>query len=94
MDTAPRKRTKILTLHEHTAKNQCEIASIVGLNQSTASQILKQARTTGTLSPMRKEKCGRKRKTSTRDNIRLLRESKKDPRKKSDMLGRIHCHLE
>ena len=61
MDTTSRKRTKILTLHEHTAKNQCEIASIVGVNQSTVSQILKQAQTTGTLSPKRKEKCGRER---------------------------------
>ena len=88
MDTTPCKRTKILTLHEHTAKNQREIASIVGVNQSTVSRILKQARTIGTLSPKRKEKCGtgRKRKTSTRDNIRILRESKKDPRRTSDML--------
>ena len=86
MDTTPRKRTKILTLHEHTAKNQREIASIVGVNQSTVSRILKQARTIGTLPPKRKEKCGRKRKTSTRDNIRLLQESKKDPRSTSDML--------
>ena len=46
MDTTPRKRVKILTLHEHTAKKQREIASIV----------------------------------------ELLRESKKDPRKTSDML--------
>ena len=86
MDTTPRKRTKILTLHEHTTKNQCEIASIVGVNQSTVLRILKQARTTGTLSPKGKKKCGRKKKTSTRDDIRLLRESKKDPRKTSDML--------
>ena len=86
MDTTPRKRVKILTLHEHTAKKQREIASIVDVNQSTVSRILKQARTTGTLAPKRKEKCGRKRKTSTRDDIRLLRESKKDPRKTSDML--------
>ena len=56
------------------------------VNQSTGSRILKQARTTGTLAPKRKEKCGRKRKTLTRDDIRLLRESKEDPRKTSDML--------
>ena len=86
MDTTPRKRTKILTLQEHTEKNQCEIASIVGANESTISRLLKQARGTGTLLSNGKEKCGRKRKTSTRDDIRLLRESKKDPRKKSDML--------
>ena len=86
MDTTPGKRTKILTLHVHTAKNQREIASIVGVNQSTVSRILKQARTIGTLSPKRKEKCGRKRKTSTRDNIRILRESKKDSRRTSYML--------
>ena len=58
----------------------------MGVNQSTVSRILKQARTIGILSPKRKEKCGRKRKTSTRDNIRILRESKKDPRRTSDML--------
>ena len=43
MDTTPRKRVKILTLHEHTAKKQREIASIVDANQSTVSRILKQA---------------------------------------------------
>ena len=86
MDTTPRKRVKILTLHEHTAKKQREIASIEDVNQPTVSRILKQARTTGTLGPKRKEKCGKKRKTSTRDDIRLLRKSKKDPRKTSPML--------
>ena len=86
MDTTPRKQTKILTLLEHMEKNQCEIASIVGENQSTVLRLLKQARAIGTLSSNSKEKCGSKRKTSKREDIRLLQESKKDPRKTSGML--------
>ena len=43
MDTTPCKQTKTLTLHEYTAKNHCEIAHIVGVNQSTVSRIVKQA---------------------------------------------------
>ena len=54
MDTIPRKRTKILTLHEHTTKNQSKIAKIMGVNQSTVSRILKQARETGSSLPHRK----------------------------------------
>ena len=77
MNTTPGKRIKILTLHKHTEKNQCQIDSTVGVNQSTVSQLLKQVGATGTLSSNRKEKCGRKSKTSIRDDIRLLRESKK-----------------
>ena len=72
MDTPSRKQTKMLTLHEHTEKNHREIAGIVGVNQSTVSRLLKQARATGTLSSNRKEKC-KKKKTSTKDDIGLLR---------------------
>ena len=46
MDNTPRKRTKTLTLHEHTAKNQSEIAKIMVVDQSTVSHILKQVRET------------------------------------------------
>ena len=86
MNITPRKRTKILTLHKHTGNNQQEIARTVGDGQSTVSRLLKQAQSNSTLSLQRKEKCGRKRKTSTTDIIWLWRERKKDFRKTNNVL--------
>ena len=96
MDTTPRKRTKIMTLHEHTTKNQSEIAKIVGMNQSTVTRILKEACETDSSSLNKKGRCGRKRKTLSRDITQLLRQNKKDLRKTSDELssGKIYSYLE
>ena len=44
----------------------------------TVSRLLKQVAKTGSGSPQRKGKCGRKRKTSPRDDIFLIRQSKLD----------------
>ena len=41
---------------------------------------------TGSVTPKRKAKCGRKRKTTPRDDAYLIRESVKDPRKTSDAI--------
>ena len=83
MDVTPRKRTKIFTLFEHSEKSQGEIATIVGVSQRSVSRIIKQGVTTGSLSPKRKGNCGRKRKTTPRDDLFLIRQSKLAPQKTS-----------
>lgn len=88
MDVTPRKRTKIVTLHEHTFKTYREIAQVVGVSLATVSRVIQLKNQSGSVSPKRKGNCGRKRKTTTRDDVYLLRQSKKDPRKTSDSLCR------
>ena len=58
MDNKPRKKSKILTLLEFSNKFQQEIATLCKVNQSSVSWIRKQYITTGSLSPLRKGKCG------------------------------------
>ncbi|XP_076339233.1 uncharacterized protein LOC143240532 [Tachypleus tridentatus] len=41
MDVTPRKRTKIVTLHEHTGMTYREIADVVGVSLSTVSRVIK-----------------------------------------------------
>uniref|UniRef100_A0A3Q3KA92 Transposase Tc1-like domain-containing protein n=1 Tax=Monopterus albus TaxID=43700 RepID=A0A3Q3KA92_MONAL len=58
----------------------------VGVSLATVSRVIKMKKETGSVSPKRKGKCGRKRKTTPRDDAYLIRESVKDPRKTSDAL--------
>lgn len=88
MDITPRKRTKIITLHDHTSKTYREIASTVGVSSATVSRVIKLQKVFGSISPKRKGKCGRRRKTTRRDDVILLRESKRDPRKTSDSIAK------
>ena len=83
MDVSPRKRASILTLRENTEK---EISKIVGVSISTISHIMRMKKETGSVTPKRKGKCGRKRKTTPKDDAYLIRESVKDPRKTSDAI--------
>jgi len=87
MDVTPRKRTKIVTLHEHTSSTYREIAKIVGVSLATVSRVIKLKHDTGSVTPKRKGKCGRKKKTTPRDDAYLIRQSKKNPRKTSDALN-------
>ena len=86
MDVSPRKRASILTLRENTEKTYREISKIVGVSISTISRIMKMKKETGSVTPKRKGKCGRKRKTTPRDDAYLIRESVKDPSKTSDAI--------
>ena len=86
MDISPKKRSKIVTLSEFTDKNQREIARICGVSQSVVSKILKKKKSTGSVLATRIGKCGRKRKTTARDDKILLRNSKNNPRATSDDL--------
>ena len=70
--------TNILNL---TKKN---IAESLGMSRATVCRIIKQFNATGSVTPQRKGKCGRKRNTSPRDDTLILRESKKNLRKTSD----------
>jgi len=88
MDVTPKKRSKILTLSEHTSKTQRDIAKTCGVNQSTVSRILKLFWTNGSITPYRKGCCGRKRITTPRDDKYILQESKIKPRKTSFDLSR------
>ena len=83
MDDSPRKRTSILTLHKNTEKTFREISNIVGVSISTISRVLKIKKETGSVTSKRKGKCGRKRKTTPRDDAYLLQESVKGPKKTS-----------
>jgi len=92
MDTTPRKRVKILTLAQNCSKTQSEIADLCGVSQSVVSKLLKRYRDNASISPRRRGKCGRKRKTTARDDQILLRESKKDARKSSTDLKHDLMH--
>ena len=81
MDVSPRKRANILTLRENADKSYREISKIVGASKSTLSRVVKMKKETGTATPKRKGKCGRKRKTTPRDDTYVLQESVKDPKK-------------
>ena len=61
MDITPRRRTRIVTLSQHTSMTVRDIAASVGVGKSSVSRIVNQQNTLGTVSPKRKSKCGRKR---------------------------------
>lgn len=65
-----------------------DIAAAVGVGKSSVSRIINQQNKFGTLSPKRKSKCGRKRKTTPRTDKFLVRNSKMHPRKTSTDLQR------
>lgn len=83
MDITARKREKIITLSEHTSMTQRDIAKNCLVSLGAVNKLLKQKRETGSVEVKRKGKCGRKRKTTHRDECLLLRNSKLNPRKTS-----------
>lgn len=80
MDVTPRKRSKIVTLSEIEGKSLRNIASQCDVSVASVSRIVKAYREKGSFSPQRKGKCGRKRKTTQRDDKMLLRISVKNPK--------------
>jgi len=79
MDLTSAQRVQILSLASHTSQTQNEIARNVGCTQSAVSKLLRKHRETGSISPSREGKCGRKRIISERLSNRILQVSKKDP---------------
>ena len=67
-DTIPKKRKSVLTFHNHSQNPSRDFTGIFDVSQSTVSRIIRQFKDTGTTSLKRKAKCGRKSKTSAKDN--------------------------
>jgi len=80
MDITPRKRSKIVALSQHTQMTQRQIASECSVGLGTVNDIIKRFRETGSFSPKRKGKCGRKKKTTPTQDRLLVRKSKINPR--------------
>jgi hypothetical protein len=83
MDLTPRKRRKIITLHEHTSLARGEFAEQSEASSGAVSKIIKLKSETGSVSPQRKGRCGLKNKMTFKDDVFLLRESEIDPHKTS-----------
>ena len=66
--------------------SQRKIAESVGVSLRSVSSIMKQKRETGNVEVQKKGMCGRKRKTTKRDDLTLLRNSKLNPQRISEEL--------
>ncbi|KAJ4427681.1 hypothetical protein ANN_25330 [Periplaneta americana] len=81
MDTTPRKRSKIITLAEHSSMTQRQIAAECHIGLATVNSIIKRYRETESITPQKKKgNCSRKRKTSPADDRLIIRKSKLNPR--------------
>ena len=82
----PRKGSKIVTLHEHTAKTYKEISGVIGVSLALSAVSASWNRIPDQF--LRNAKgCGREKKTNPRGDAHLLRQSQKDPRKTGDPLN-------
>ena len=88
IDTTPKKQTRIATLQKYASFLKKKIAETVGVSLGAVNRILKQSKETGNVERKRKWKCERKRKTTKRDDAKLLRDSKRNPRKTMEELKR------
>jgi transposase len=72
-------RERVIALHRHTSKTQQEISADLDISQNAVSLIIRRFEATGMTTTMRRGKCGRKPKLTTREKNLIVRESKKDP---------------
>jgi transposase len=79
MDITPKKRAKSVVHNEHTSMTERDIASVVGVGKSSVSRILCAYKDSGSLSPNKEGKCGRKQKTTPHTYQLLLRNSRLHP---------------
>lgn len=86
MDVPVKTRAKIVALAEHAGFSQRKIAEVCKVKKSTVGDIIKKYQESGSFSPKRIGNCGRKRKTSVRQDRLLLIKSKADPKKTSERL--------
>jgi len=70
----------VVSLAQQTSKNQCQIASELGILRYSVQQTLKVFNETGSVEEHEPENRGRKSKLSDRENIIPVRESKKNPK--------------
>lgn len=80
MDTSANKRASILALHLNTKMTQREISEAVNVSKSSVNRVIKRFKDTGTSGPLRKGRCGRRRKTTARTDKKLVRRSLANPR--------------
>jgi transposase len=76
MDITLKKGVKILARNEHRSMAVRGITSVTGVGKSSVSRIFFAYKDSGSLSPNRKGKCGRKRKPTARTDQSLLRNSR------------------
>ncbi len=80
MDTTLWKRTKIITLREHTSKTISEIADKVVVSESTVKRILWLQREHGNVESKRKGKCGWNKLTTNKGDRKIVHASLKNPK--------------
>ena len=88
MDLTPRKRAKIVALSKLAKKSVREIGKELGIPKSTVGRIVKRSNDNDDVTVKRRGRCGRKRKTTARDDQMIIRNSVKNPRKTSVDLKR------
>ena len=88
MDLTPRKRAQIVALSKHTKKSVREIGKELGTPKSTVGRVVKRSNDSDDVTVQRQGRCGRKRKTTARDDQMTMGNSVKDPRKTSVHLKR------
>ena len=82
-DISPWKRASIVTLHQYNQASSGDISKKISLPQTSVSRIIRQYQTTESVSLKQKGKCGRKRKTTAKNDAYILKKSKQDPPKTS-----------
>jgi len=92
MDLTPKKATQIVALTKHAKKSVREIGKELGIPKSTVGRIVKRVNDNDDVTIRRQGRCGRKRKTTARDDQMIMRNSIINPRKtsvdlKRDQLG-------
>lgn len=79
-------RVKIITLKQSTSLTHADIAKKCKVSRSSVTKMIARFDQTGSISPTRIGRCGRKRLTDTRDDRILLMKRKKNARLNSEML--------
>ena len=78
----------MIALSLHTTKKHREIATDLGMCQSTVTRIINHYKRTGSVETLRKGKCGTLAKVKESGKRYIIRESVKDPRKTASEIQR------
>ena len=77
MDVTSSKRPQVVALRQHSGLSVRQIADRLGIAKSTVGRIVKAADQDGDISIHRCGRCGRKRKTTSHDDKRIIRNNVK-----------------
>ena len=83
MDIIPKKRSKIITLHEFGNITQRQIAAECRVSLGAVNNIIRKKNEMGSISPQKERTMWAKAKTSQKDDAYLIRSSKLNPEKNS-----------